>query len=109
MALRAGDLDRLVTLLRPTSVDDGFASAPGSAVTLGKRWASKADVSDRERMAAGQQGTAITTRFQMYWDSLTSTLVPADQISLDGAIYTIIATKELDRRGGVEVSASRSE
>ena len=107
--LDSGALDRRVSILRATLTDDGFATTPGEPQEVGVRWASKFDVSDRERSAAAQQGSAITTRFQMRWDSLTSTINTQDSLRLEGATYTISAVKELGRREGIEITAARRD
>lgn len=107
--IRAGDLDRRVTILRAGVVDDGFASTDTPPIEIGRRSAAKVDVSDRERFAAGQQGAAITTRFRMRSDSLTRTITTADLLAEGDATYTISAVKEIGRREGVEISAARKD
>jgi len=105
--MRAGPLDRRITIERygiTYNDDNEPVEAWGE---IGKRWASKKDVSDGEKIRAAEVGATVTTRFQVRWDSLTMTLTAADRIVCEGKTYDIAGTKELGRREGIEISASR--
>lgn len=106
--MRAGDLDRRITLLR-FGVTYNTSNEPIEAwAEAGKRWASKEDVSDGEKVRAAQVGASVTTRFRVRSDSLTRTLTSADQIVYDGSTYEIQGLKEIGRREGIEITAHRS-
>ena len=105
--MKAGDLDRRIAIERySTTYNDDNEPTEGWA-EIGKRWASKKDVSDGEKIRAAEVGATVTTRFQVRWDSLTRTLTAADRIVCEGKTYDIAGTKELGRREGIEISASR--
>lgn len=105
--MEAGKLDRRITLLRYGETLDEWNQPTDGWTNLGKRWASKQDVSDGEKLRAAQIGATVTTRFQVRWDSLTKTLTAADRIEYDGVTYAISGTKELGRREGIEITAAR--
>lgn len=105
--MRAGPMDRRITIERygVTYNDD---NEPVSAWTeLAKRWASKQDVSDGEKIRAAEVGATVTTRFQLRWDSVTETITATDRLVYDGQVYEIEGTKEINRREGIEITASR--
>ena len=79
----AGELDRRISILRASKSDDGFSSDVRDFAPVDKRWAKKTDVSDGERVAASAQGQALTTRFLVRWDSLTTTITGADRIDCE--------------------------
>lgn len=102
-----GELEWLVTFYRGAPNDDGFSSDPGDPVAIGDRWAKKSDASDGERVAAAAQQQSITTRFLVYHDDLTSTLLSDDLIECEGVRYEITGTKEArGRRVGIEITAA---
>lgn len=106
--MQAGKLDRRVTLFRFGTTYDEFNQPTESWTEIGKRWASKSDASDGEKLRAAQVGASVTTRFQMRFDSLTRTLTAADQIECEGIRYAISGVKETEgRREGIEVTAAR--
>lgn len=103
----AGRLDRRITIERlgTTYNDDNEPVSVWTA--LATRWASKQDVSDGEKIRAAEVGATVTTRFQVRWDSVTETITAADRIIYDGQEYEVAGTKELGRREGIEITASR--
>jgi len=106
--MRAGPLDRRITLERyGISYNSDFEPIEGWT-ELGKRWASKEDVSDGEKVRAAQVGASVTTRFRVRYDGLTSTITAADRLTCEGLEYEIQGLKELGRREGLEITASRS-
>lgn len=105
--MRAGPLDRRITLERYGITYNADNEPIEGWAELGKRWASKEDVSDGEKVRAAQVGASVSTRFRVRYDSLTSTLTATDRITYDGQTYEIQGTKELDRRVGIEITASR--
>lgn len=105
--MRAGPMDRRITIERygVTYNDD---NEPIEAwVSVGERWASKEDVSDGEKVRAAQVGASVTTRFGVRRDGLTSTITAADRLVYAGEVYSISGTKEIGRREGIEITASR--
>lgn len=104
--MEAGKLDRRITLQRFGTTYDQWNQPTEGWADIGKRWAGKQDVSDGEKLRAAQVGATVTTRFQVRYDSLTSTLTSADRIAYDGKVYSITGLKELGRRDGIEITAS---
>ena len=102
----AGKLDRRVQFRRFTLTDDGFTTVETWADHGAPVWASRRDVSDRERMAAMEVSATITTRFQVRWSSFTAGITPKDRLTCEGAEYEITGIKELGRRQGFEITAS---
>jgi SPP1 family predicted phage head-tail adaptor len=103
----AGKLDRRITLERYTETVNEWNEPITGWTSLGQRWASKEDVSDGEKVRAAQVGASVSTRFQVRYDSLTSTITAADRLSYDGVQYQISGTKEIGRREGIEITAAR--
>ena len=104
--MNAGDLDRRVSLWRPTPTIGPLGSEVPGWTYAGAVWASKQDLRDSERVAAAQVGTVITTRFQVRRSSLTAALDPSWQLELDGVRYAITGAKEIGRREGRELTAN---
>jgi len=107
--MQAGKLDRRITFQRYGSTVNEWNEPITGWTELGKRWASKEDVSDGEKVRAAQVGASVTTRFRVRYDPLTSTLTAADRLVCDGVEYQISGTKEGDgRRREIEITAARS-
>ncbi len=104
--MQAGQLDRRIDLLRSTISYDAFNSPIETWTTLATVWASRRDISDGERFQAGQMNASRMTRFQIRWSNLVKTLSPKDRLQFEGVVYDIMATKELNRHEGIEITAS---
>lgn len=103
--LPAGARDRRLKLLR-AQVAQGELADVETWQTFATVWASKRDVSDRERVAAAEVAAEITTRFQILWSSTVAGLTPRDRCQCDQLIYDILAVRELGRREGIEITAA---
>lgn len=105
--MRAGKLDRRIILQRYDIVYDEWNQPIEGWADIGKRWASKEDVSDGEKVRAAQVGASVTTRFRVRYDSLTKTLTAADRIAYDGKVYSISGIKEGEgRKDELEITAA---
>jgi len=82
-------------------IDDGTATVQGPLVEIGKRWAKKADVSDGEKLKAGENGQELTTRWTVRSDALTRTITGSFVIKHKGIAYAVTGTKEGRERGDV--------
>lgn len=96
--VEAGKLDRRIQFQRFTLTDDGFGQVEafanlGSQIAAGKR-----DVSDGERMRAGEVSAQITSRFHVRSSAFTRDLTPVDRLIYDGRTYSIYGIKELEGR-----------
>lgn len=101
----AGRLDRRVDILRASITTGEYGEEEKAWPTLATRWASKADVSDGEKLRAQAVGATLTTRFQVRFDSVTSTLTAEDRIRCEGRDYDLVGVKEIGRREGLELTA----
>ena len=104
--MKAGNLDRRVTLRRAALVDDGFSLVEVWADLGEPIPAARADVSDGEKWRAAQVQAAIGTRFTVRSDTLTRTITPRDRLQHEGREYTITGVREADgpRRAVLELS-----
>lgn len=99
-------MDRRITIERFTETRDTMNAVVKTWGTLATVWAAKADVSDGERVRAQEVGAEITTRFRIRFDSIVADVNPKDRVIYDGRTYDIAAVKEIDRRKGLEISAT---
>ncbi|ASY43333.1 hypothetical protein CJD35_01850 [Sphingobium xenophagum] len=97
--MRAGTLDRTVTIQRMTLVDDGYSSV--------ETWADWQTVpaqvvqeGGREFFAAAAVQAEQRVLFRMRWLDGVTVL---DRVSYDGRPHNIIGVKELGRREGTEL------
>lgn len=104
--MRAGALDRRVTLRHATITKDEYNANVETWADLATVWASKADISDAERVRAQQTGARVTTRFQIRWNTTVSALTTRDQLVCEGRTYQVAAIKEMGRRSGLEITAT---
>lgn len=104
--MRAGELDRRIGILRATATADAFNAPVETWSEVLQLWAAKRDVSDGERFRAGAMSAERMTRFQIRWSNAANTITPMDRVKFDGLVYDILAVKELERREGIEITAS---
>lgn len=106
--MKAGQLDRRVQFLRSGEIDDGVQVRPGPFAQHGNPvWASKRPVSDGERFRSDQTRFDGTDRFQIRWSTFAAGITTKDRLVCEGATYAIAGLKEIGRREGVEITASR--
>jgi SPP1 family predicted phage head-tail adaptor len=106
----AGQMARRIQFQRAAVEDDGMANSEkwfeDERDNLGQPvWAKKTDVSDAERLRAGEVQASLTARFIVRWSAFTSDLTPKDRIKYDGKRFRIFAIKEIGRREGLEITA----
>lgn len=104
----AGRLDRRVQFLRAQVVDDGLQTRPHQYVAHGPAvWASKTPISDGERFRADTVMQDMTDRFVVRYSALTAGITGADRLVCEGMTYGISGRKEIGRREGIEITATR--
>lgn len=103
--MTAGKLDRRISFERFTVTDDGYQSVETWAAHGGAVYASKTDVSDGERMRAGEVSASLTSRFVVRSSNFTRGLTPKDRIKYKGNAFNIFGTKELGRNDYIEITA----
>lgn len=100
----AGKLDRRITLHRYVATNTALGVTEAWA-DLGTIWASRKDVSDGEKMAAGGVMATVAARFVVRSSDLTRGLTAKDALTEGGRAFQIAGIKELDRRGFLEITA----
>lgn len=107
MRIAAGELDRRIEIYRVGDVDDGTATVSDEPTFLAKRWAKKTDVRDSERLAAGENGATLASRFLVRSDSVTRSLGGKDVLRYKGRSFEIVGVKESgEREDGIEITTS---
>jgi SPP1 family predicted phage head-tail adaptor len=111
--MRAGPLDRRITIQRKTVSPSSSGQPTETWSTLASRWASVAPVVGTERFALPQISATEQTKFQVRWTSDIFDLSPLDRIVYpvgstdEGQIYDIAAVHEFHRREGLIIIAIR--
>lgn len=98
--MRAGRLDRLITIQRKTSAVDSFGEPIETWATLVTVWSEMIPVRGQERYAAMQEIAEIDTVFKVRF---RTGITPLDRISYDSRIYDITHVLEIGRREGLEL------
>lgn len=94
--MKAGKLDRKITIERYTNGGlDAFgedtAGSWGTFITVS---ASRQDVSDSEKVSAGQVNAVQMSRFVIRSSANSRTITPVDRVSYDSKIWDIHGIKE---------------
>lgn len=108
MRIDPGELDKRIQIWRAGQVDDGTATVDGPPVEIARRWAKKTDVSDGEKLRAGENAASLASRFLVRSDPLTRALNPAtDTLRWKGKVYEITGVKDSgEREDGIEITTS---
>lgn len=102
---KIAQLDRRVSFLRSTLIDDGYQQIEGPFIPHGGVvWAAKMPVSDSEKFRNGVVDVTVTTRFQVRWSSFMAGITREDRLVCEGVEYGIAGIKEIGRREGIEIS-----
>lgn len=104
--MRAGDLDRRVTIERFTTTRDDFNNPVPDWAVLATVSASVEHIRDAERWTAQEVGASATMRFQIRYSSTVADLNAKDRLVYDGDTFDIVAVKEIGRRQGLEITAA---
>jgi SPP1 family predicted phage head-tail adaptor len=104
--MRAGRLDRRISIERVTTAPDAFNTPVETWTTIAEVWASKEDIKDGERLRAQEVSAEITTRFQIRWSTTVADVNPKDRLTFDAKTYDIFGVKEIGRREGIEITAA---
>ena len=100
--MRAGKMDRWITIEQFTAVQDSYGQETETWTEFAKVWAEKVDIKARERFAAAQDIAEETTRFRLRW---LAGITPKMRIVLDDKTFNIEGIAELGRRAGLEIVA----
>lgn len=94
MAISAGDLDRKITIQRATSAPNEFNEPVMTWADFKTVRAMRRDVSDGEKLAAGQIGSSLQSRFTVRSSTETRTVTPSDRLVHEGENWNIHGVKE---------------
>jgi SPP1 family predicted phage head-tail adaptor len=105
----AGSLDRRIVIERATSTVNALNEPVETWSTYATVWAQRKDVSDGEKLAAGQVGSHLSSRFVIRSNTTTTAITPSDRISHDGALWSIHGIKETQdgRYRFLEITAAK--
>lgn len=98
--MRAGPLDRRVTLQRPTEVQDAAGAVTLTWADEATVWAGRRDIRAREYVAADTTLADTEAVFTIRW---RSDVMPRWRLLEGARIYDITGTAELGRRDGLEL------
>jgi len=102
--VRAGKLDRIITLRSRVQTKNDFGEMEESFKDLGKVWAEKRDLRGNERFVAQQTVGRVDTVFRIRHRTDISSL---SELICDEENYEIQGILELGRREGLELQARR--
>lgn len=98
--MRAGDLDRQITIEAPTETPNAIGEPIQTWSVFVTVWAKVAPVRGRERFTADQVAAEADTIFRIRWlVGVTEKM----RVSYDGRLYDITYIAELGRREGMEL------
>lgn len=102
--MRAGKLDKLITLQRFTSTVDDFGTPVETWADLATLRAQVVQASTEEFIRAGAEADTVIVFRARYLDGITT----ADRVAFAGATYDVKEMKEIGRRQGLEIRCVRS-
>lgn len=110
MAIGAGRLDRKITIERATYAANALNEQIPSWGTFISVRARKRDLSDGERVEAGQVSAALISRFVIRSSDDARTVTPNDRLTYGGATWNIQGVKEAEegRDRFIEITAARA-
>lgn len=100
--MRAGKLDRTISIERVSVVMDDYGNAVETWTPLATVRAQIIESSTEEFIRAYGASSETVTVFRARW---LSGVGLADRVTYAGAVYNILGTKELGRRQGLEIRA----
>lgn len=95
----AGDLDRRIVIERATVTHNAFNEPVETWATYAPVWAGEEPVSDGERLAAGQVGSWLESRFTFRSSPTTRGIKASDRVQYDEAIWSIVSPPKPTKDG----------
>ena len=92
--MRAGELDRRITIERYVETRGDFNEPVLTWEPLATVWASKTDASAGERYRAQAVGAEITSHFRIRYSSQVADVNPKDRLIYEDRVYNITAVRE---------------
>ncbi|MDF1606958.1 phage head closure protein [Hoeflea sp. YIM 152468] len=105
----AGKLDRRIVIERATVTYNALNEPVKTWAAYARIWAARKDVSDGEKLAGGQVGASLSSRFTVRSSSESRAIKPSDRVNHDGGIWSIFGIKETadGRRRYLEITVAR--
>lgn len=104
--MRAGDLDRRVSVLRPVVVSTNAVNESISEYrTVYNLWAALQSVGADERVAGDQRVAVFTVKFRTRFFPVQAT----DRLRCEGRTYEVLGWTEVGRRIGLDIIARAIE
>lgn len=108
--MRAGRLDRRISLQRATITQDSTGDEVLTWGTLTTVWAEAKPMRGAESFTAQQFIGKTPVTFRIRWSDATKAITVEDRIIFDERTFNILDVREIGRREGLEVDAyARSE
>lgn len=104
--MRAGDLDRRVTIEAVTIAPDSAGQAVEVWTAIATVWAAVWQLSATERAARPQAAAEEVRRFRIRWASAFTPTPGGHRIVFAGRAYDIQAVAEIGRREGWDITAT---
>lgn len=104
--MRAGSLNRRLTLLRPVAEKDKLGATVVAFVAVATVWASHLPIRDEERLRAAAVDATITDRFQIRRTSAVEAVAADWRLEFKGRPYEISGVKPVDGGQGLEITAN---
>ena len=103
--MRAGKLDRLVTLQNRTLVTDNEGNTTEAFTDLAEVFASRRDTLGSERIAVGAEVATVDSVFRIRWRDDVGT---TSRLLENDVAWDIIAIAELGRRDGLDLTCRKA-
>ncbi len=106
---KPGDLDRRIVIERATVTQNAFNEDVETWATYATLSAGRKDISDGEKLAGGQVGSSLSSRFVIRSSPKSKAIKPSDRLNYDGAVWSIFGIKETaeGRNRFLEITAAR--
>ncbi|MFE3839475.1 head-tail adaptor protein [Pseudogemmobacter sonorensis] len=101
-----GEFDRLIQFQRFSEYDNGYEVVQEWTAHGLPEPASRTDVSDAERAAAGWIEATVASRFVVRSSDFTRGLTPKDRLICEGLTFDIRGIKQLGRRDYLEITGT---
>lgn len=98
--MRAGSLDRTITVQRGGEVQDEYGGVTSGWTDLATVRAQLLQSSTSEFMEAGGEQAERTVAFRIRW---IAGLRNADRVQFEGVFFDVLEVKEIGRRRGLEI------
>lgn len=104
--MRAGDLDRKVSLQRYVEIGRTGDNSPimDWAPVCPDVWASRTDLDVAEGVKASEVAAELRTVFEIYWTSTVAGINPTWRLVCEGREYQILGAQEIGRKEGLRIT-----